>query len=172
MAVQKVLIRDQGVTKQYTPKDTSAGAADAGALVALGSNGKLDMTLLPSGLGDGTRIGTASEALVAGNFVQEYANAGTWSVRKADNSNGRWATGFVKAASASSAPATVYPLDGVNDQLTGLTIGTVYYLGTAGGTIASPLNAASAPAGSIDQKLGIAKSATELVTDDFDYVVL
>lgn len=169
---QKILIRDQGVTKQYTPKDVSAGVADAGAVVALGSNGKLSMTVLPDGLGDGTRMAQASEALVAGNFVQEFSAAGVWSVRKADNSNGRYATGFVKVGVASAAQATVYPLDGVNDQLTGLTIGSIYYLGTAGAVISTPLNAATATTGTIDQKLGIARSATELVTDDSDYVVL
>lgn len=170
---QKILIRQSGVTRQYTPKDVSTGAADAGNIVALGSNGRIDMTMLPSGIGDGTRLGTASEALQAGNFVQEFAEGGVWSVRKADNSNGRYATGFVRGSVAAAAQATVYPLDGVNDQLTGLTIGSNYFLGTAGAAIPTALDAALvANAGLIDQKLGRAKSATELVTDDFDYVIL
>lgn len=169
--VQKVLIRDAGVTKQYTPKDSSSGASDAGALVALGTNGRIDMTMLPSGLGDGTRKAKASETLTAGNFVQEYGNAGVWSARKADNSNGRFATGFVKTGAAADAEAVIYPIDGVNDALTALVVGTTYYLGTAGGVIAAPLDA-KVETGKIDQKLGIAKSATELVTDDFDYVIL
>ena len=33
-------------------------------------------------------------------------------------------------------------------------------------------SAGAGDAGKIDQKLGMAKSATELVTDDYDYVVL
>jgi len=60
----------------------------------------------------------------------------------------------------------------VNTAMTGLTVGAVYYLGTAGGVITPALDATSAAAGSIDQKLGLATSATELATDDYDYVVL
>lgn len=66
-----------------------------------------------------------------------------------------------------------HPLDSVNTALTGLTVGTTYYLGTAGGVLAAPLDATDVGnAGKIDQKLGMAKSTTELVTDDYDYVVL
>ncbi len=91
----------------------------------------------------------------------------------ADNSNARPAHGFVRESIAADAEGAGYPLDSVNDALTGLTVGTNYYLGTAGGVIAVPLAAADAGnTGKIDQKLGMAKSATELVTDDYDYVVL
>lgn len=171
--VDKVLRRVAGKTQQYTPVDVSAGAGDAGKIPALNSSGKIDDTLLPDGVGADTFTATASEALSAGDFVNAYSNAGTWSVRLADNSNNRPANGFVKAAFSSAATATVYPLDAVNDELSGLTIGTDYYLGTAGGVIGTPLDATDAGnVGFIDQKLGIARSATELMTDDFDYVIL
>ena len=56
---------------------------------------------------------------------------------------------------------------------TGLTIGARYWLGTAGGVTATPLDETSAAnANKISQYLGVAKSATELVTDDDGYVVL
>ena len=116
---------------------------------------------------------TASEAIGAGKFYNLWSDAGTLKARLADNSNGRPAHGFVRDSIASSATGTGYPLDSVNTALTGLTVGTKYYLGTAGGVLAVPLNATDvANAGKIDQKLGMAKSATELVTDDYDYVVL
>lgn len=115
----------------------------------------------------------ASEALAAGRFVNLYANAGVLNARLADNSNNRPAHGFVRSAAASAATATVYPMDGINSALTGLTIGGTYYLGTAGAALATPLDATdTANNGKIDQKLGVAKSATELLTDDYDYVVL
>lgn len=171
--VDKLLQRKAGKNQQYTPVTQSAGSADAGKLPALNSSGKLDSTLMPDGIGAQTRTATATEALTAGVFVNEYANAGVMSVRLADNSNSRPATGFVKTGFASSAVATIWPLDSTNDQLTGLTLGTDYYLGTAGGVLATPLDATdAAQAGKIDQKLGKARSATELVTDDYDYVVL
>jgi hypothetical protein len=67
----------------------------------------------------------------------------------------------------------VYPLDGINSNLSGLTPGVRYYLGTAGGVIATPLVETDAGnVGSISQYLGYAKSATELVTNDDGYVEL
>ena len=170
--VDKVLMRQAGETKQYTPVVASSGAGDAGKIPALGSDGKLDPSVYNPGA-DPTEPITASEALSAGKFVNKFNDAGTLKVRLADNSNSRPAHGFVRAAAAADAIATVYPLDSINDALTGLTVAGVYYLGTAGDVIATPLDASDVGnAGLIDQKLGIAKSATELSTDDFDYVVL
>lgn len=169
----KLLRRLAGKTQQYTPLDQSAGAASAGELIATNSAGKIDETFLPDGIGADTRTASATEALAAGAFVNEYSASGTWSARLADNSNGRPATGFVKAAVASSGTAVVYPLDATNGELTGLEIGTTYYLGTAGAVTSTPLDGTDASnAGKIDQRLGVARSATELLTDDFDYVVL
>ncbi|HEY3434245.1 MAG TPA: hypothetical protein VGK41_01195 [Solirubrobacterales bacterium] len=170
--VDKVLMRDAGVTKQYTPVVASAGAADAGKIPALGPDGMLDPSLYEPGT-DPTEPITASEALGAGKFVNKWNDAGTLKVRLADNSNGRPAHGFVRDAVSSAATATVYGLDAVNDALSGLTIAGTYYLGTAGGVIDTPLDPTDVGNdGYIDQKLGIAKSATELATDDYDYVVL
>lgn len=170
--VDKVLRRVAGRTEQYTPVQQSAGAADAGKIPALNAEGKLDPSMYDAGAGEQTLPVPTSEALGAGKFVNLWNDAGTLKARLADNSNNRPADGFVKDAVSLAATATVYPLDAVNPSLTGLTVGADYYLGTAGGVITPALDATSAPAGSIDQKLGKAKSATELVTDDYDYVVL
>lgn len=170
--VDKVLRRVSGRTEQYTPVQQSAGAADAGKIPALNAEGKLDPSMYDAGAGEQTLPVPASEALGAGKFVNLWNDGGTLKARLADNSNNRPADGFVKDAVSLAATATVYPLDAVNPSLTGLTVGADYYLGTAGGVITPALDATSAAAGSIDQKLGKAKSATELVTDDYDYVVL
>lgn len=170
---QGFLARVSSKTKQLFGLAVSAGAADAGKLVATDSAGKLDMSLMPVGIGANTIIAPASEAIGAGKFVNFHANGGAMSVRLADNSNGRQADGYVKDAVASAANATVYPLDSTNAALTGLTPGGRYWLGTAGGVINTPLDAADAAnAGRICQELGTAKSATELVTDDLGYVTL
>ena len=170
--VDKYLKRSNGVTSQGTPVTASVGAADAGKIPALGSDGKLDPSMYTPGADPSIQI-TASEAIGAGKFYNLWGDAGTLKARLADNSNGRPAHGFVRDSIASSATGTGYPLDSVNTALTGLTVGTTYYLGTAGGVLAAPLDATDvANAGKIDQKLGMAKSATELVTDDYDYVVL
>lgn len=115
----------------------------------------------------------ASEALDAGDFVNIFDDAGTAKVRKADNSNGRSADGFVTAAVTGAADATVHPLDGVNAAMTALSPGKEYWLGTAGDVIETPLDETDPlNANKISQQLGKALSATELRTDDYGYVIL
>lgn len=170
---QAFLARVAGRTRQIFATVISAGVADAGKILALGADGRLDGSVLPAGIGADTTQATASEAVGAGKFVQFHSNAGVFSVRLADNSNGRHADGFVLEEFTMGSTATVYPLDGTNAQLAGLTAATRYWLGTAGGVIATPLDETDgANASKISQYLGVAKSATELVTDDDGYVVL
>lgn len=170
---QKFLARVAGETKQVEAKASSAGAADAGKIAALGSDGRLDASMMPAGIGADTQLLPAGEALSAGSFVNIWSDAGTARVRLADNSNGRPADGYVLAAVSAAADATVYPLDGTNSALSSLTPGVKYWLGTAGGVIAAPLDEADAGnANKISQYLGKAKSATELITTDDGYVVL
>lgn len=169
--VDKVLRRVGGKTQQYTPATSSAGAADAGKLIALGADGKLDPSMYIAGAAT-TRPVLASEAIGAGKFVNFHMVATALNMRLADNSNSRPAHGFCIVAVAAAATGAVSPLDAVNSALTGLTIAADYYLGTAGGALAAPLDAATATTGSIDQKLGTAISATEMETGDYDYVVL
>jgi hypothetical protein len=170
---QKLLVRQGGKTKQYEPIVESVGTADAGKPIATNSAGKVDPTFLPAGIGANTVAATATEALSAGAFVNLYAASGAFSARLADNSNGRPAHGFVQAAVASSGTATVYPLGITNSSLSGLTAGTDYWLGTAGAPTATPLDETdSTNAGHVSQYLGVAKSATELVTVRDEPVVL
>ncbi|MDR0672738.1 MAG: hypothetical protein LBF93_03545 [Zoogloeaceae bacterium] len=169
----KYLARVSGKTRQQSPVAASAGTSDAGKIVALNSAGKIDATALPDGLGANVITATASESLSAGAFVNLYSNAGTFSARLADNSNGRSADGFVLASVSSSATATVYPLGETNSGVTGLTVGVDHWLGVTGGTIATPLDeTSSGNAGYVSQYLGKAKSAAELVTVRDESVIL
>ena len=138
---------------------TSAGAGDAGKIVALDSGGKLDSTLLPTGVGAETETIVASEGLSAGDLVNIYNNSGTRTCRKADASNGRRAHGFVLAVVESAANATVYTA-GTNN---GLTIavtnaGLPVYLSTSG---AVSTTAASTP-GHLSQEVGICVGANKV----------
>lgn len=170
---QGFLVRVAGRTKQFFAIAVSAGAADAGKIPALDTAGRLSSSMMPAGIGANTNQATATEALDAGSFVEMYANAGTFSVRLADNSNGRPANGMVLTAVASDGPATVYPIDGVNSALSGLTVGADYWLGTAGTVISTPLDETNpSNANKISQYLGRAKSATELITEDDGWVTL
>ena len=170
---QGFLARVAGRTVQIFATVISAGVANAGNLVGLGNNGRLDLSVMPVGIGANTTQAVASEALGSGKFVNYHDNGGVFSARLADNSNGRHADGYVLEAFAEAATATVYPLDGTNAELTGLTVGARYWLGTAGAVAALPLDETDpANANKISQYLGVAKSATELVTDDDSFVVL
>lgn len=172
-ATQGFLARVAGKTKQLFGVATSAGAADAGKIPALGADGRFDMSLMPVGIGANTIICPASEAIGAGKFVNFHNNAGVLNVRLADNSNARQADGYLKDAAVMAASSTVYPLDTTNTAMTGLTPGARYWLGTAGAVIAAALDATDvANAGKVCQELGVAKSASELVTDDLGFVVL
>jgi len=139
-------------------KTSSAGAADANKLAALDGAGRLDLTMMPVGVVPETQVITASEALAAGDWVNVWNSAGTFKARKADATvAGKEACGFVLAAVANAAPATVY-FEGANTAVTGQVPGKVFLATTAGqGTPTAP-----SAAGNLVQEIGIATSATSV----------
>lgn len=155
----KYLEQSGGALVERAAPTTSAGAASAGLLPALDASGRLDTSFMPTGIGADTATITASEALAAGDFVNIYNNAGAAAVRKADGAvSGRPAHGFVIAAVASGAAATVY-FEGTNGAVTGQTPGPVYLSDVAAGrTITTPPTGA----GKVVQNLGVATSATSI----------
>lgn len=166
---QKFIELNNGELTQKEATVVSAGAADSGEIPALDSNGKLDLTVLPVGVGPNVKVLTASENISAGKYVNIWDDAGTPKVRLADNSNSREAHGFLKDAATSGGSATVY-FEGTNDDLSALTAGARQFLGTAGGVTATPPTFAGGA--QISQLVGVAISATEIDTDIDDYVVL
>lgn len=166
MAGQGFLARVAGRTKQIFGTQTSAGAADAGKITSLDAAGKLDISLLPTGIGANSVVVLASEAIGVGKLINLWSNAGVLSMRLADNSSGREAWGYVNVAVASAAVGTGYRLNTVNANMTALTPGADYWLGIAGGVITVPLDSVTG-AGKLDQYIGKAKSATELVTAEY-----
>ena len=173
MAGQGFLARVAGRTKQIFGIQTSAGVGDAGKLVATNSVGVIDVTMLPAGVGQNIVVTPTTEALAVGAFVNLFATAGSpnvWNARNADNSSNREAWGYVIAAVTSGASATVYRLGTTNANMSGLTIGGDYWLGTVGSVIAAALD--PTVTGKTDQYIGRAKSATELVTEQFEAILL
>ena len=146
----------------------STGVAEAGDIVALDSSGKLDPSVLPTGVGLDVLVLPATEDIGAGDYVNIYDNGGTPSIRLASNDNGRDAHGFLKDAVTTGNNGTVY-FEGGNDDLSGLTVGARYYLGTAGNVTAIP---PVAPGATISQFLGIAVNATTINTDIDDCILL
>lgn len=145
---------------------SSAGAGDGGKIPAVDSTGRLDSTFMPLGIAAETVAFTASEDIGAGEYVNLHLDT-TLKGRLADNSNGRQADGYVVSAVLNGGAGVLYT-DGTNAGLTGLAIATRYFLGTAGGVTAT---VPAAGAGVIIQPLGIAKSATEIVSAGFDQLI-
>lgn len=155
MAAKKFLRLVAGVLTEVFGVQTSAGAANAGDLVSLDDTGRIDNTMMPVGIGADTATIAASEALAAGDYVNVWNSTGA-KARKADATvAGKEAHGFVLAAVASGANATVY-FEGTNTQVSGQTPGPVFLSTTAGqGTTTVP-----STAGNVVQRIGFAVSAT------------
>lgn len=165
MANQKFLTVDptSGGIAEAQSINTSAGSGDSGKLPALDSSGKLDNSFMPTGIGANTFTLPCTESLSAGDFINVWSNGGVSSMRKADATTaGKKADGFVLSAFTSGASATAYPFGGDNTALTGLTIGSFYFLATtAGGVTATVLTGS----GNALQGLGVAISTSAMVTE-------
>lgn len=149
-----------GMHEEVEATTTSEGAGDSGKIPGLDGTGKLDNSMLPTGIGDETKLIMASEALSAGDLVNVWDDAGATKVRKADASDpAKAADGFVLSAAAQSENATVY-FEGTNNQLSGLTGGTKYFLSAS--TPGDITDAAPTTSGHIVQFVGKAISATEV----------
>lgn len=163
MAGNKFLILDPAtnLAKETPGTQTSAGVANANEIPALNSAGVLDITLMPPGVGSSAQSIVASEALSAGALVQIWPNAGVANVRNANATDAtKPADGFVLAAVASLASATVYFPGQLVTGVSGLTIGAPVFLSTVSGgvTVTAP-----SAAGNLVQQVGTALSATSFI---------
>ena len=158
MAAKKFLRYVNNIITEVFGVQTSAGAGNAGDIVALDDTGRIDNSMMPVGIGADTAVIDASEGLAAGDWVNVWNDTGTAKVRKADAATaGKEVNGFVLAAVTSGNPATVY-FEGTNTQVSGQTPGPVYLQTTAGtGGAAAP-----SASGNLVQQVGVALSATSV----------
>jgi hypothetical protein len=159
-----------GITEQKTPIVVSGGAGDASKIPQTDGSGRLDITVMPAGVGPAVFSGTAFEALSARDFVYVKPDG---TIAKADGAAvSNAAMGYVIAAHIVGAPATVYYGDILNG-FTGLNPGATYFLSQ---TVPGAIVLAGAlvdAGGNVVQVLGRAKSATELVVNiEEDPVIL
>lgn len=179
MATKFVVLRPDGEFAEQAAIDTSAGAADAGKIAELDASGvldpsvlnaatsgvskvlmtdgsgRIDLSVLPPGVGLDTANIEAGEGLSAGNLVNLYVSGGAFRVRRADASAGRPAHGYVLQAYNLGEIAQVYN-EGSNTQVAGLTGERVFLSTTPGGVTNTPPSVA----GQIVQRVGTAYSAT------------
>lgn len=166
---QKFLELFNGKLKQKEAVTSSTGVAQAGQVIAANSLGKLDVSLLPAGVGPDIKVLECTEAIAAGSYVNIYdSGGGVEKVRLADAGNSRSAHGFVLTNFTLGANAEVY-FEGPNSALSSLTVGARYYLDTAGNVTATPV---SAPAYQIHQLVGVAIDSNTINTDIDDEIVL
>lgn len=160
-----------GRVNQVAAVSASAGAADANKIPKLDAGGKLDSTVMPAGIGSDSMAGIiASEAIAAGALVDVWNNAGTLNVRNANaTAAGKECDGFVLAAVAQGAAATVY-FEGTISGLTGLTLGGRCYTSAASpGAVTQTPPAAT---GNVIQFVGVALSATQVTFEADDGIIL
>lgn len=194
MAAPRFLALITGRIKQVAAITSSAGASDAEKIVATAagtgiladsimgaaetgnskvlktkSDGTIDSSVLPAGLGAATASIVASETLSAGDIVNVWNDGGTPKIRKADaTAEGKEAHGFVLAGVSSAASGTVY----FDDRITGLTSktpGARQYLSTTPGAMTET---PPSTAGNVVQCLGIAYSATAVDFEPQDPVTV
>jgi hypothetical protein len=156
MAGNKFLYNNAGQVTEQRGIQITTGVSNAGALVSLNSAGLIDSTMLTAVSALPTQSAAATSAITAGMLTNLYSNAGVLSVRPADSTvAGSEANSYATANIASGATGTVNVGEG---SLSGLTLGSKYYLGTAGAlTVTAP-----SAAGNVVQPVGIALSATSL----------
>jgi hypothetical protein len=162
---------------------TSTGAPNAGDGVALDSDGKLNSTVMPSGLGADSQAILATENLAAGNWITIYNDPGTSNevCRKAlaiDTT--RPAHAYVKAAVSAGSIATAF-FEGRNSlipagSLTAADVGKRAFLSasTAGATTITP---PTGTPGALVQFLGTIASYNEAdstvsVKPDFNSLIV
>jgi hypothetical protein len=157
MAVPKFIQNVLGRLKETAAVTTST----ADSIPALDGTGRLNINMMPVGVGASTQSLVTSENLASGDFVNIYNNTGTPTARKADaTTNGKPAHGFVLAATTSPASATVY-LGGINTAVTvaATNAGAYVWLNTTAGgfTLTAP-----STAGNLVQILGTVTAANTI----------
>lgn len=168
MMADKFLFNNAGVITEKEGTVVSLGANSAGNLPALGADGRLDQTMMPTGIGADVATISASEALGANELVNIWSDGGVAKVRKADATTaGKEAHGFVKEAFSVNAAATIF-FEGSASGLSGLTPGK-QYLSTNPG---QPTNVAPSGSGNIVQVVGFATSSTTLNFQSSTTIVL
>lgn len=155
----KYLYDNSGTITECEATVTSAGAGNAGDIVALDSGGLLDISTMPSGVGADTVVLACSEDVAAGDWLNVWNDSSVIKCRKADaTTSGKPCHGFTLEAKTSGQNVTVY-LSGTNNQMTSLTGGSTYYLATTAGAETATAPSAS---GNLVQKLGVATATTSI----------
>lgn len=168
---QKYVVDINGNSVEQEFAATSAGAADAGRGVGLNSDGLVDSTMLPSGISE-ARMYVAKEAILVGDLLNIFDDAGVSKVRKAIATGSAMQAHRVALTAAAAGAQVKADRTGILTS-SALVPGKSYFLSesTSGGF--SPTKPTTAPTlNKIRQKIGFALSATELQIRIEDVLIL
>lgn len=114
--------------------------------------------------GQATKLyAVAAVALPVGSIVNLFNNGGIINARLANaGSASTMAHGIVTSVSAAGAVAEIQWLRGLSQSISGLTVGSLYYLSTSSGLITATR---PSTAGSIIQPIGVAFDSSTLLVD-------
>ena len=161
MAQKFLRVDSGGNIAELEATTQSSGAADAGEIVALNDEGKIDPSMLPDeALSPEIVAAEAAEDMNAGTLVYIYDDAGTVKCAKADASDiNKVAIGFIKESVTTGGTVNVY-FEGTIGGLSGLTVGDVYFLSDS--TPGTVQNTPPTVTGHVVVRVGVAVSATEI----------
>lgn len=141
MATQKFITIDSTGKKILKGAiDTSTGATDAGKLIGLNADGKVDISMIPTSVGKVGCILTLSEAVTAGDWVNVFTDGTNYKARLADVSDAVKVCHGYATANGVAGDNILIMFEGLNDFLptTGLVNGNQYFLGILGKSVATP----------------------------------
>ena len=166
----KYIRHDNGRLKETEAVSVSQGASSAGAIPALGTDGRFDLSLMPTGIAPDVLVAVASDNLSAGMFVNVWDDNGTISIRRADASTaGKESDGFVLESATAGEQVMMY-FEGRNTSLADLVPGKRYYLSTTNPGM--PSDTVPVGTGNVVQYLGRAVSPTTIAYEGTDGIIL
>lgn len=166
-ALKFLTVLNNGAKQLLSAITSSTGATDANKIIATGTDGRLDSSLMPTGVEIQTESVNATEDLTSGNFVNIFDNGGVAGGRKAiANDVNKPAHGFVLVSTLTGENATIYT-KGVNTSLIAEE-GAKYYLSATTAGLAT-VTAPTQTAGNFQQVLGVGVPSGVLF--EFDDVI-
>lgn len=139
-------------------KTTSDGSEDSGKIPVLNAFGRLSTSFIPDDIIADTYLMMAAENLGSGSIINIFDDNGVSKCRKASASfPDRGAHGYVLSSCLQGENALIY-FEGNNNQVTGLTPGTLFLSTTAGLATSNPPTGS----GKIVQRIGFATSTSSI----------
>lgn len=144
---------------QVIPITVSTGAPDASKMAQTDSNGKWDLSLMPTGIAPDQKTANSNGAIATRDLCY-VETAGTIARATAASGTPKEATGWATSSVSTGQPVTIQS-EGIIPGFSGLTPGAAYFLSdvTPGGILIDPGPVGS---GKIAQFIGYAESATEI----------